>query len=111
MIRQPIITCDECNGAGCMHCDHQGSWQGDWRCRTCDTLIGSEEGYCPSCEEVTTCYAGDLQRAGEAGPLWFYHEDAQFRAWVDADYARRQAAQNARMDAAIRRAWAARAAA
>lgn len=53
MTKQAIQYCDECDGHGCTHCDGQGSWEGEWRCDTCETLIGVQEGYCPSCEEVT----------------------------------------------------------
>lgn len=60
-----IQTCPECDGLGCIHCDHQGSWEGDWRCDTCDMVIDTLDNYCPSCEGVTTVYAGPQREWNE----------------------------------------------
>lgn len=67
MSKQAIIYCPECNGAGCHHCDNQGSWEGDWRCSGCDGLMPDEKAFCPRCEE----------------------HDMPAYAWTQADWAER----------------------
>ena len=66
MRKQAIIYCPECNGHGCAHCDYQGSWEGDWRCYSCDGLMPSEKAFCPRCEEHDMpAYAGEQAKWNE----------------------------------------------